>query len=98
MNSGWIATALGSFNPAGEQTVAEFCLDGPAVVEVSALISVFPANTKTKMTLSVDEGMGLVVKTFSITADADLDDMIDVYWMGKISTDALIVIFLEGQS
>ena len=99
VNSGWVQTTIGGFNDQGERTVAEFCLEGPAVVEVSAMISVIPADTDTKLTLFVDLGgeAGMQEKTFQRVRDEDKDDMIGIYWMGEIPSDAQITVFLNGK-
>lgn len=87
MSAGWIRTKIRAFDSTGELIVAEFCLEGPAVVEVSALLSVIPTNTMTTLSIFVDEG-GVLSEdavTKQVSEDDEGNDILGVYWMGAIS-------------
>ena len=68
MKAGWLRTAVERIDDdGGVLTLAEFCLEGPAVAEVSALITVQPANPRVVLLLYVDDGSGKELKTFQST-------------------------------
>ena len=68
MKAGWLRTDITRIAD-GEEVLplAEFCLEGPAVAEVSALITVQPANPRVVLLLYVDDGSGKELKTFQST-------------------------------
>ena len=97
VKAGWIETARQKDEDEdGVITLAEFCLEGPAVAEVSAFISVIPTDPRIQLTLWVDDGDGRDAKTFQLVFDDSNTDMISLNWLGAIKADATVTLELKG--